>query len=406
MMKLLPKPYPDEAVGSILLRGRLRTGLELKPFLNWVFDTPGRSSASLLLGSNIVRIAAMCGVSASTLLDQHTVFPYATAFQTQDQVTKLRDQLLDKTLNKVGAVAPLVANSAHQGYRRLCLDCVAEDLADLGESYWRRTHQISTVLVCTKHDLPLVEWVGASPATLSNKGLALPHQLGETRRTRIELSMDVAKSLARLCESLLNWSHHLEEWKRGGGSIQYVQRALVLGFAYPAGGAATGVVSDSLARFYGERFLDSVGCHVNNQYGNAWPALLLRRSSYQATTTRHVLLCHFLSNAGLDDAAVTALTQRRYTVRDYPSLDFELARRLRAQIKRMQLDGSKSTATQILKSASSYGTFKHNRHRLPVSREVLELFRRSPYSVRRVLPNTRRSDPKHTKAEALGGYAP
>lgn len=71
-MRLLPRPYPEEAVGSILIRGRLRMGLDLKSFLKWVFDASGRSSASLLLESNAARVASMCGVSTSTLLVKNT----------------------------------------------------------------------------------------------------------------------------------------------------------------------------------------------------------------------------------------------------------------------------------------------------------------------------------------------
>ena len=381
-MRLLPKPYPEETVGSVLLRGRLRMGLDLKSFLKWVFDAPGRSTASFLLEANAVRVASMCGLSPSTLLARHTIFPYAIAFQKEDQAAKHRERLLDATLTKVGAVAPLVANCVHRGFRRLCLDCVAEDLVTLGESYWRRSHQLATVFVCTKHDSALVEWDGCPVPTLSTRGLGLPHHSGKTMQSRLELSMRVARALSEVSESLLNGAHQFSEHPSDGVYSQYRQRAEALGFTYPHGGLATSVVADTLARFYGSRFLDDLGCRVGGDYGKSWPSLLFRKSAHQATTTRHVLLQCFLMEVRLDEEAMTALTVRRYTPRDYSRLDVKLAGRLRDEINGLAKSGAVGTVIQILKSTSSYGTFKHNRHRLPLSKKVVDEFRSSNLSAR------------------------
>lgn len=393
-MRLLPKPYPEETVGSVLLRGRLRMGLDLKSFLKWVFDGPGRSTASFLLEANAVRVASMCGLSPSTLLARHTIFPYAIAFQRPDQAAKHQERLLDATLTKVGAVAPLVANCVHRGFRRLCLDCVAEDLANLGESYWRRSHQIATVLVCTKHDSLLVEADGCPAPTLSTRGLALPHHSGKTQRIRLELSMVVARALSQISESLLNGANQFSQQPADDIYSRYRQRAEALGFTYPHGGLATGVVADTLARFYGSRFLSDIGCQIGAEYGKPWPRLLFRKSACQATTTRHVLLQCFLIQGSPDEHAMRALTVRRYTQRDYARLDIELARRLREEINCLAKKGAVGTATQILKSTSSYGTFKHNRHRLPAARKVIDEFKSSSLSARRKRERQAPTDPK------------
>lgn len=359
-------------------------GLDLKSFLKWVFDASGRSSASLLLESNAARVASMCGVSTSTLLVKNTIFPYATAFQKEGQVARLRSLLLSPSPAKVGAVAPLVANSVHRGFRRFCPECVIEDLDAFGESYWRRSHQLATVFVCTKHDALLLERLGCAAATLNTRGLDLPHHSGRTRRLQLLTSLEIARGLSCMSESLLGGTNPLSDWRSDSIHEHYRRNALELGFTYPAGGVATGVIADCLARFYGSRFLDELGCRVNTEYDNSWPSLLFRRSSYQATAVRQVLLQYFLAKGSLDEEALAALKERRYQQRNYLRLDADLAKSLRAEIKRLQREKTTGTATQILKSTSSYGTFKHNRHRLPVSREVLEAFKRSVFSARRV----------------------
>lgn len=394
-MRLLPKPYPEEAVGSVLLRGRIRMGLELKPFLKWVFDVPGRSSASLLLESDAARIASMCGMTGSALLERHTIFPYATAFQNGDLAAKLRMQLLSAEITKVGAVAPLVANSVHRGLRRFCPECVLEDLNSYGESYWRRSHQIATVFLCTKHETILIERSGCSPATLNTAGLTLPHSSGRTRRVRLDLPVEIARDLSTISELLLTGGQHEDGWVSDDNSSWYRQHASAKGFAYRSGAVATGPIADSLARFYGTRFLKRLDCLVNVQQGNSWPSLLLRESSYQAAAVRHVLLRCFLTGSHLDTETKAMLIQHKYSTRDYSQIDNALSKRLVAQSKKLQREGMVRTATALLEAAESLGTYRHNRHRLPKSRAVIDAFKVSAQ------PNAR-SSCRYLHSDRLG----
>lgn len=375
-MRLLPRPYPDEAVGSILLRAKHRMGLGLSPALQWIYATPGRSSASFLLDADNNRLAAMCGMSGGDFLDRHTIFPFASAYHSPESKAKLRESLVGCANRRSASIAPLVANTVTKGWRRFCPRCLEDDLKTLGETYWRRSHQIATVLLCTHHDTVLIERIGCSPATLNAGGLDLPHSPGRTRRVRLDVSVDIAKELSYASELLMTGNQQEGGWVSNDSSGWYRQRALDIGFAYPFGGLATGPIAASLARFYGARFLKHLDCEVNVKHGNSWPSLLLRKSSYQATAVRHVLLRTFLSLGLLNSETKAALAIRKYPQRDYSVLDEALSARLISEIEKLQKQGMVRTATAVLEAMSILGTYKHNRHRLPKSKAAVEAIRR------------------------------
>ena len=78
-MPWLPKPYPDEVIGSVVARGCIQTGLSLKRLLSDIAGS-NRSYASFLMSSNVVAMEAWCGIDPEELLQEHTMFPYAVGF--------------------------------------------------------------------------------------------------------------------------------------------------------------------------------------------------------------------------------------------------------------------------------------------------------------------------------------
>lgn len=379
-MRLLPRPYPDEAVGSILLRAKQRMGLGLSPALQWIYDSPGRSSASFLLDADNNRLAAMCGMPGGEFLDRHTIFPYTSAYHSPESKAKLRESLMTCSDRRAKSISPLVANAVTRGWRRFCPYCLEDDLKAFGESYWRRSHQIATVLVCRHHNSPLREAIGCSPATLVSRGALLPHEVC-LENTSLPLKMSMARALAKLSEDLL--MSDLQD------VCVLTQRDLVAlarkkGFVHPHGGLATGLIASSLAKTYGFNFLDQLGHQFCPTDDLAWPALLLRRSCYPASTIRHVLLQAFLMHASISDADHGSLLRRKYPQRDYAALDEQMAHRLCQEIEKLQRKNTITTAASLISSTGHSGTYRHNRYRMPLSVSIVEHFKRSSLSIRKL----------------------
>lgn len=92
-MALLPKPYPDEAIGSIIARGVWHTGLPLKSLLKSIFG-PTKSCISFLMGTSFSGLSRATGLAPEELMLLHTVFSYATAFMPQATRAQLRAKAL------------------------------------------------------------------------------------------------------------------------------------------------------------------------------------------------------------------------------------------------------------------------------------------------------------------------
>lgn len=94
---------------------------------------------------------------------------------------------------------------------RYCPSCLQDDLDDqrIGEAYWRRTHQLPSVIVCTKHRVPLLRTGFAAshgptnfvvpPANLADTDCAATNQL-PAEDTAISMLCEIAAK----SESLLN----------------------------------------------------------------------------------------------------------------------------------------------------------------------------------------------------------
>ncbi len=163
-----------------------------------------------------------------------------------------------------------------------------------------------------------------------------------------------------------------------------VTQARKKGFVHPHGGLATGLIASSLARTYGRDFLDQIGHWFCPTDDLAWPALLLRRSCYPASTIRYVLLQAFLKQVSITDTDRSSLLKRKYHSRDYAELDKGIAVRLCLEIEKLQRETASTTAASLISSTGHGGTYRHNRHRLPLSVSIVEKFKRSSLSVRQL----------------------
>lgn len=86
---------------------------------------------------------------------------------------------------------------------RLCRDCVAEDLSYHGVTYWRRSHQLSGVTWCTKHQRSLSE-VRRKDAFSRSPRIALAEAIDlPAREVEDAINSEVVKRYSCILEGLL-----------------------------------------------------------------------------------------------------------------------------------------------------------------------------------------------------------
>jgi hypothetical protein len=380
---LLPKPYPDEAVGSVLIRAQLIYGISIKPMLSWIHGSPTpRSSHSFHLVTEVDRVATLCGMEPREFLYDHTVFPYVTACLPKHYAANLEAKFLGATDAKNFSMASLVGN-ASQGapMRRYCLHCASDDLIRHGETYWHRLHQLPTVLICPLHKAPLVQTGVHASLAHGKASLSLPSPT-YVRPVTPPIEMGVALTLARLSEDLLMGRFNRDvDWHES-----YRQRASAKGLLHHYGDIAGSVSALALSELYGPKYLELLGCEVKRPFSGSWPALLLRSSRNQfVSVVRHLLMQAFLDHVRLDDRLRLLIDKVEKSSRtDFDSLDRMAETAMREEIGRHKDAGTRTTVRHLLSITGVGATFRHNRPRMPLSNALLEEFRRSDQSARQL----------------------
>ena len=152
-----PAPYPGEILYSVLARLSRHLGHPSQFSINeMLFDVRRRKRNILFsdkLGLLASKLPSDSPLTAERMLSEHTVFPYFAACMKPKR--RVRAVAARTTAN---TTLPFMPFSPH-GWKwmngdkepRFCPQCAVEMVKRHGEMYWRRDHQIRTVLVCPDH---------------------------------------------------------------------------------------------------------------------------------------------------------------------------------------------------------------------------------------------------------------
>lgn len=379
---LLPKPYPDELVGSVIARACFQTGLAPKTLMHSIRGTR-QSGFPFLMAPNLNDLAARCGLDAEELLWNHTVFPYTVAFMPQATRDNCRDKLLAPRMD--GETVRTTTKNVSHGvpYRRLCMRCVAEDLRNHGESYWRRAHMLPGALLCADHQEVL--HVTAAPLRGATQGsdARLPHQVPGTP-PRYDRPMEMYAGVTSRSVLLLHRKPTAEpslEVLRG-----YRIKAHDRGFTLKSGHLASGVMAAELHRRYGGEYIADAGCPFCPSKASAWPRLMVREASSSLfATVKHVLMEDFLTGERRLLLSMTACySPPGKKPRDYQALDASTAKRLKKLHQGLQRRGERRSVRDLLSELGVWSSFRHDRALFPETHAVVKEFRSSEQSVMQV----------------------
>ncbi|MDO9232644.1 MAG: TniQ family protein [Methylotenera sp.] len=151
----IPMLMPDEFFMGYLGRLTLINGLgntsnTNKILSSWVKQSQPEASVVPAAYS----LPKLLGIDVETFIKQHTLAPITSAIKskaaqsnakvTARQISNLQGMLI-VTSKKIKKAACF------------CASCVSEDIDYLGFSFWRRSHQLSGIDWCLKHNVPLCE---------------------------------------------------------------------------------------------------------------------------------------------------------------------------------------------------------------------------------------------------------
>lgn len=376
-MALLPKPYPDEAIGSVIARAAWHYGLPLKRLLTSLFRKT-TSGSSLLMGTGFYELAQAASTDPEELMMAHTVFPYVTAFMPPQMKAQLKSKALNPRPGE-DCLSSLTKNVSHGvPFRRICPACVADEMYRYGETYWHRQHLLPANLVCLIHGVTLADTAIPLRGGAQSRNTLLPHM---TTGSKVPKGIPSAQHLRLASMS----AHALNEGADFTQQLQnYRTLAVDLGYILPRGQVASVAFSEQLQNFYGPELLAQAGCPLSACI--AWPALMLRpNGTVPFATPKHVLLQVFMELGSGPIYAVNSTYKRPgKKTTDFGRLDVHLARGIKDAIAKAKAGNRRLTVKELLNTAGSWGTFKHQRNKLPVTKRLIEEFRTSDQSERQL----------------------
>ena len=150
----IAEPFPDELIGSVLIRTARHRGLGLKDFTPRLGYSK-RSKIPLLLSQRLEAIAHATRATPLELLHHHTPFRYITAFMSPKETDRFAETIIDGSQGNLASLVQSVTIGGRQA--RYCPDCRTEDLATFGDSYWHRKHNLPFIDYCHRHSTALHE---------------------------------------------------------------------------------------------------------------------------------------------------------------------------------------------------------------------------------------------------------
>lgn len=342
----LLRPYPDELLGSALLRAVRDLGISSRRFMTALKGIPTDTLPVLMTRDH--GIARAFGMSLRELLFEHTLLPYGAAFMP----ASLRELVLHDLLEgdpSLG-VAPALAQSSTKfaPCLQFCTECAAVDLARFGTTYWHRVHQLPGVPLCVHHGMPL--WVSTLRASQPRR-LVLPGEVDERRVPRAALPRDLASELTNFSYAALKGRLPVQMWPQ-----YYRVRAAELGFGYDLKLLAGGQLAADLRAFYGRGFLEGLGLDFDPLVRTPWPARILRVSKHNVAPLRHVLMNVFLSRVRGASKPVPDLFARPQRKRfDWAAREREVLRKLEELKAQHEAAGGRVSLAEMSARVSSPG---------------------------------------------------
>lgn len=300
MRLLLPDPHPDELLISVVARHQAHLGSDRwDGSLRRLLDR--RHPFGVDAPDNLDVLGRVAGdrFAPSTVIAEMTLVPFYVAYHPRERVDAVMTAMTtggDGNASKTFSFAK--SRLARPPRLRFCRSCRDDDLASLGETYWRRTHQLACVLACPDHEEALVET--HEPLRRQSSRRTLPDATHTTDRASgkperaFPHDPDVVVRLATKGRRLLRGDYG--DWPRDKVRLGYVAAFADRGYGLGARQVDAERVASEMADFFGRDLLDAVGAALDISRNSSWLRVALRPKLASLTTVEHVLVQTFLDS--------------------------------------------------------------------------------------------------------------
>ncbi len=292
-MRYFPAPYPDEILGSLLIRACHHLGLSPRALIHYLGD--GLGDLSFVYPSFFRGISQLTRIPVEILLAEHTVFPYVAIGMTLPRRRVLESDWLAGTArgNSVRLRAALGLHIDELARRRYCQKCCDEDYRHIGESYWHRRHMLPGVFICHKHGEPLLVTNISVLIKLTNESAKLPQE-ATGHPYSWGLDEKGMRYLAAAVEEVMSLPAQTSDDRYAG--YRALASSVTQTRKYTDGDVDPMLFQ--FCRFYGTEFLRKMGLSVQTFDSDGWPSRMMRGDCPPVhRPLRHILLWLFLHSS-------------------------------------------------------------------------------------------------------------
>lgn len=233
--------------------------------------------------------------SVKDLIHSHTLFRYYTTFSTKKNKKFVFNSMA--TGNKpqsIHLMLGIMASSLKDNtYFKYCKKCYLEDIKRLGEPYWKRSHQVPGVLICSKHNELLLD--SNLKTRANNKHEFVSASLivvdQDFKLSIKEKNMSHAKTLTHQMEKMLNRDFNFTP---KGLQTSYHFLLNQKGLLSVNGHVYQRLLAEQFINYYGTEFLELMQSTVDIENSSCWLKAITRKHRKSFHPIRHLLFINFL----------------------------------------------------------------------------------------------------------------
>lgn len=300
MMNFLPIIYDDEMLYSVISRYKQMCGMVSKQALEAdIFNHRRNMNTSVLFPQEINMVVKNfppnSQVTVREVIINQTLYPFYTAFlseQRSDEIYRGMAEGYGKGFaNLLGIAGSKIKTN---DYLKFCPQCLRDDMEILGESYWRRLHQIPGALYCIKHQIPLRN--SKIVITDSRVDFHCADEdvcIGEREDNMYSpIIKDFNLTYIRNASFLME-----ENQKRKDLSFIinfYIDQLRNKGLASKSGSVNIKELLEAFVQFYPSEYLELMQSRIDVDKETNWLRLFIRNNNKNRSPLRHLVFMQFL----------------------------------------------------------------------------------------------------------------
>ena len=247
------------------------------------------------LNSFVRNLPPTSKLTAEEIINNHTMLPFYTAFLSEEKTNNLSTNMAEGLGRPIEISLGLGGNKVRaNNYLRYCPCCFKEDLEKLGESYWRRAHQIVGAFYCLKHKILLKDSSVLSTST------GLDYIVADEDVCNEEVIPDQnPSSIKKLNLKYVSNAEYLMKNNYERKELPfiisfYIDSLRESGLASEAGNLYMNKVEEKFISYYSNEYLEMMQSKVDPQFKNNWLRLFVRNNKGNRSPLRHLLYLQFL----------------------------------------------------------------------------------------------------------------